>query len=311
MKIRPDPADVYGFFDVWWARCMGMDALDYTEGLYEGGDHRSRPLEEAQRAQRAWVLDQALVGPSRRVFEVGCGNGSLLKDARERGARAVGITPNPNQVRLCRELGLDARQLAWQEIGPDWDQRFDAIVANGSLEHYVSLDEARRGLQQSIYERFFDLCAELLDRATSNARVVLTFIAFRRIPDPDHVDQPSRELRFKSDAYHYRLLERTYRGWYPAGKQQVHDAARRHFELIEEEDGTRDYYTTTVEWARRTRLGLLRRFPILLPGLFRWLREDPDAMERVRCFLHGSWGWQFAGDDPPCTLVRATYRRRA
>lgn len=305
-----DPADVYGFFDIWWAECVGLDALDYTEGLYHGGDHRSRSLEDAQRDQRAWVLDQARVGPGSRLFEVGCGNGSLLEDAEARGARAVGITPNPNQVRLCRSRGLDVRQRTWQEVGSEHDDDFDAVVANGSLEHFVSLDEARWGLQERIYERFFDLCASLLDRTSRSGRVVLTFIAFRRIPDPDEVDKPSRELPFKSDAYHYRLLERTYRGWYPSGGEQVHRAAEPHFDLIEEEEGTHDYLMTTREWARRTRRLLLRRLPVVLPGLVRWLRDDPDAMERVRCFLHGSWGWQFEGDDPPCSLVRATYRLR-
>lgn len=305
-----NPADVYGFFDIWWEKCVGPDALDYTEGLYHGGDYRSRSLEDAQRDQRAWVLDHALVGPGSRVFEVGCGNGSLLKDVEARGGRGVGITPNPNQVRLCRNMGLDVRQKTWQQVGSEHDDDFDAVVANGSLEHFVSLGEARRGLQDAIYERFFDLCASVLDHASRSRRVVLTFIAFKRTPDAEEVDRPSRELPFGSDAYHYRLLERTYRGWYPSGGEQVHRAAERHFELIDEEDGTHDYLMTTREWARRTRWLLLRRLPAVLPGVVRWLRHDPDAMERVRCFLYGSWGWQFGGDDPPCSLVRATYRLR-
>jgi cyclopropane fatty-acyl-phospholipid synthase-like methyltransferase len=205
-------------------------------------------------------------------------------------------------------MGLEVRRKAWQDVRDEHDGEFDAVVANGSLEHFASLDQARKGLQEAVYERFFDLCASVLDRASESARVVLTFIAFRRIPDPDDVDPPSKELALGSDAYHYRLLERTYRGWYPQGPEQVHRAAQERFELIHGEDGTRDYLMTTREWARRTRWGLVRRFPTLLPGLIRWLRHDPDAMERVRCFLHGLWGWQFEGDDPPCSLVRATYR---
>ena len=310
-RIQADPEDVYGFFDMFWDKLMGNEALDFTEGFYEGGDHRSRSLEDAQRAQRTWVLDQAQVEPGRRVLEIGCGMGNLLKRARARGAHAIGITPNPHQVAYGRSQGLEVKQLAWQDIGSEWDGDFDAVIANGSLEHYVTLAQARAGLQESIYEQFFERCAALLDRASSSARVVLTFIAFKRIPDPEEVSRPSRDLPFRSDAYHYRLLERMFRGWYPNGKEQIHRCADKRFELIEEQDGTRDYHTTTREWTRRTRRGLAPRLPSLLPGLVRWLREDPDATELLRSIWHGSWGWQFAGEDPPCTLNRMTYRLRA
>ena len=145
MKTEPNPEDCYAFFDLYWERCMGTDAPDYTEGIYGNGGQDSKPLSTAQHDQRAYMLDQARVGRGTRVLEVGCGLGSLLEDARDRGANAIGLAPSPPQARRCTEKGLTVRNLSWQQVGDDLDGKFDVVIANGSLEHYVSREEAEAG----------------------------------------------------------------------------------------------------------------------------------------------------------------------
>src|SRR5207249_11032059 len=93
-------------FDRFFPPC-GL--LDYTEGIYHGSS--STPYEVAQKNQINYVLNEVGCTAGTRLLEIGCGNGTLLEAARERRAEAVGITISPEQVRLCRSRGLDARLL--------------------------------------------------------------------------------------------------------------------------------------------------------------------------------------------------------
>ena len=311
MKTRPNVEDCYEFFHLYWERCMGEDASDFTEGLYDGRGSDSKTLEAAQRDQRAYLLDQAQVREGTRILEVGCGLGSLLEDIRERGADGIGLTPSPPQAQRCADKGLVVRNIPWQAAGSEFEGKFDAVIVNGSLEHFVSREEAERGEQEAIYRRFFDRCAAWLDRSSSVKRTVLAFISFNRIPDPRVVAKPTRELPHLSDDFHYRLIERLYRGWYPQGKEQLLRCASERFELLDIREATRDYYLTSLEWSRRARKKSLLALPRALPGLVRWWRSDPDFPDLVRSFYYGSWSWQFTGDDPPCSLNRATFQLRA
>jgi cyclopropane fatty-acyl-phospholipid synthase-like methyltransferase len=301
---------VYEFFDLYWERCMGARASDFTEGLYGDGDGASKLLHVAQQDQRAYVLDQGRVGRGTRMLEVGCGLGSLLEDAGKRGARAVGLAPSPPHARRCSAKGLTVRNLSWQQVGHELDGEFDVVIANGSLEHYVSRSDAEQGRQEAIYRQFFEQCAAWLDRTSTIKRTVLTFISFARTPDPRAVTVPTRRLPVGSDAFHFRLLERMYRGWYPDGREQVLRCAAPRFDVVEVQDGTRDYYLTSLVWSRLARRGLVR-MPGFVPRLIRWWRCDPDLGDRIRCLLYGSWAWQFAGADPPCRLNRVTLELRA
>ena len=55
---------------------------------------------------------------------------------------AIGITISPEQVGLCRARGLDARLLDYRELGGELDGQFDAVIANGPIEHFVAPEEA-------------------------------------------------------------------------------------------------------------------------------------------------------------------------
>lgn len=54
------------------------------------------PLHPGGTAATAQLLDRAGVGPETRVLDVGCGAGDALSVARDRGAAAIGIDPEPS-----------------------------------------------------------------------------------------------------------------------------------------------------------------------------------------------------------------------
>jgi cyclopropane fatty-acyl-phospholipid synthase-like methyltransferase len=159
----------YTVFDKFFPTC-GL--LDYTEGIYH--DDPRTPYLEAQRNQLQYLLDEIGCGPSTKVLDVGCGNGRLLEEIRDRGAIGTGITISPEQVRRCRESGLDVRLLNYQDLGPSWEHRFDAVVANGPIEHFVQ--PAAAGQADAIYTRFFRQIRRTCSRIPRSSRAGRTII---------------------------------------------------------------------------------------------------------------------------------------
>ena len=60
------------------------------------------PLHPGGADATAALLDRADVGPGTRVLDVGCGAGEALAVARDRGADAVGLDPDPGADRAIR-----------------------------------------------------------------------------------------------------------------------------------------------------------------------------------------------------------------
>lgn len=79
-----------------------------------------------------------------RLLDVGCGPGTFLAVARERGWKALGMDINAASVARCRELGLDAHAgpFPHAELA---GQTFDAVVLNDVIEH---LPDPRQALGQ-------------------------------------------------------------------------------------------------------------------------------------------------------------------
>src|SRR3954447_22932696 len=130
----------YSLFDAFLLAC---GFTDLTDGMYEGDP--SRPHEDAQARQAGVWLNRAGVKPGGRLLEIGCGYGRVLRTAIGRGAKAWGITVSPEQVRRGLLAGLDVRLLDYKHLGREWDGQFDAVIANGSLEHFAQPTDAAAG----------------------------------------------------------------------------------------------------------------------------------------------------------------------
>ncbi|MFH1468857.1 MAG: class I SAM-dependent methyltransferase [Pseudomonadota bacterium] len=281
--------------------------LDYTEGIYN--DDPATPYDAAKIAQLDYLLDEVGCGPGVRVLDLGCGNGTLLDRVKERGGIGVGVTITPAQVQLCRARGLDARLQDFFAMGPEWDGTFDAIVANGPIEHFVQLEQAANGQQDAIYREMFATMARLLDPASPIRRVVNTTVHFARAPDPKALLRSPLAYRPGSDDFHYRLLTLSFGGWYPVDGQ-LEACATGHFSLTRAVDGTRDYYYTSEEWLRRIRWALITptALRIMLRSVPLLLRQPVQYFTMFATMLiTRSWNWQFRGSDPPAKLWRQTW----
>jgi cyclopropane fatty-acyl-phospholipid synthase-like methyltransferase len=282
---------------------------DLTEGMYEGDP--ARPYQEAQARQAAVLLNRASCTAGKRLLDIGCGYGRILRTATERGAAAIGITVSPEQARCDRQGGLDVRLLDYRRLGHSWNASFDAVIANGSIEHFAQPEDAVAGCDDAIYRELFAIVHGLLRPDSVPGRFVTTVIHFRRRPDPADLLRPPSACARGSDAFHWSRLAHSLGGWYPV-PGQLQRCARGYFELIDEEDGTEDYRLTSEAWLQGVRSKL--RSP---DGLGVWLRALPVVLTRplhllgmLRCFLGSeSWNWQFRGAEPPALLLRQTWQR--
>lgn len=293
----------YRIFDKFYPRA-GM--LDYTEGIYED---ENTTYEQAQSNQYEYLLDQAVIRRGSRLLEIGCGNGSLLRHAKLRNARALGITISPEQVKICKKQELNAQELDYKNIDSSWNNRFDSVIANGSPEHFVQPEDVIAGRDDAMYRQLFKIAHRMIDPQSPSRRFVNTTIHRVRPSDPrDWLANPFK-LKRMSDAYHFSLLNHSFGGWYPE-LGQFERAAQGYFRLVDEVDGTDDYRRTSEEWLSRMRpkFRSLSNLKTWLLGSMIAIRHPIQFRIMWHCMIVGeSWNWQFRGKNPPTRLLRQTW----
>ncbi|HEY2761928.1 MAG TPA: class I SAM-dependent methyltransferase [Pirellulales bacterium] len=293
--------------------------IDLTDGKYVDERNDRAAYLAAQDRQAEYLLDQALCGRDTRLLDIGCGYGRILEQAARRGARPVGITISPPQVAADRARGLDVRELNYRHIfcetnpptppyegeANGWEHAFDAIVANGSLEHFVQLGDALAGRVDEIYDEMFAICRRLL---AAGGRFVTTAIHCRQVDQfsPAEIARGHRAHPRGSDEYQYAMLVELFGGWYPEPGQLAR-CANPYFDLVAEEDGTHDYHLTSEHWQRQFFWSLVCN-PRVWWALGRQFWKQPRAalgmfklQVRDQC-----WPWQFR-PPAPMRLLRQTW----
>jgi len=244
------------------------------------------------------------------VLDIGCGAGTLLEMVRQRGGIGVGITISPDQQRWCQSRGLDVRLINYVSLGREFDGKFDAVVANGSIEHFVQPADALAGQAEVMYTRLFRILHRVLDPVSPLRRVATTVIHFVRRPEPRALVNSPRRYTRGSDDYHYALLAGSFGGCYPT-LGQLERCAKGFFAPARAVDGTDDYRLTSEEWLKRVRatLASMRGLKILAETLPLILRHPVQFATMVECMLLAeSWNWQFRGPIPPTRLLRHTWQ---
>jgi cyclopropane-fatty-acyl-phospholipid synthase len=113
------------------------ESLVYSCAYWDDG---VTSLEAAQRAKLDYVLDKVRLQSGQRFLDIGCGWGSLVMRAAERGAFAHGITLSRTQYDEARrridEAGLGDRATVelrdYRDLGAE---RYDAVASVGMVEH--------------------------------------------------------------------------------------------------------------------------------------------------------------------------------
>ncbi|MDE1970316.1 MAG: class I SAM-dependent methyltransferase [Patescibacteria group bacterium] len=297
----------------------GYDALDtpftesgledYTDGMYFGDP--TIPYEIAQSNQLNYLLDEIKCGPGSRILDIGCGAGTLLEEARKRGAQGIGLTLSPAQAQRCQAKGLDVRVMNYRDIPQNWNGKFDGIIANGSVEHFVNAQDALKGGQDLIYQELFEISHRLLDPHSSARRFTTTIIHFRGTSiNPKALIRNPFLLPWGSSEFHCALLMQNF-AFYPS-RGQLEKNAKPLFVPTSTIDGTEDYRLTSEEWLRRLRKAFLSS-PKMWKSIAHSFTKSPSVTVKgfISIFITESWNWQFRsknGNPPPMQLFRHTWQ---
>ena len=307
-RVAPIPLVQLCYTMVHAAEAVGI--RDLADGEYLPGD---TSLEQGIERQLNYLLDQ--VGcdrPGFRLLEIGCGYGHLLRLARERGARAIGVNISPEQVDYCNRQGSQVYCCSYRDLleSREWHGQFDGVIANGSLEHWVQPEDVQAGWMNAIYRESFAIAEKMLDPEARDARYVTTAIHVKREVKPEYLLTPWRRQPRGSDRRHFSLLHHWMGGYYPVAGQ-LEECAKPLFSLEKEVEGTLGYKIANDYRMARMLRGLYTN-PKLVWRLLRSLARHPRiAGTMIECFyIEKSWDWQFQGEDPPMKLLRQTWRRR-
>jgi cyclopropane-fatty-acyl-phospholipid synthase len=133
--------------------------MTYSCAMWGEGD----TLASAQQRKLDWLIDGAHASGCGRLLDVGCGWGSLMRRAVERGAEhAVGITLSDKQHEWITRAGdprIEVHVTGWADY--DATEPFDAITSVGAFEHFARLGLSRPEKVES-YRAFFERCHALL-----------------------------------------------------------------------------------------------------------------------------------------------------
>ena len=298
----------YDFFDGVFPEC-GL--FDLTDGIYNGDCTTS--YEQAQKNQINWILDEVNCQKGSRILDIGCGYGTLLAMAQERGAEAIGITISPPQVQHCRDSGLNARLLDYRELDETMIGYFDGIIANGSIEHFVQPYDVLEGLADTVYKEFFRICHRVINPASQVRRLVTTTIhSHEYSPDicPEELTKGPFAFPLFSGKFHYAFLQKGFGGFYPAPGQLKRGAGPL-FKMMNEIDGTHDYHLTSEKCFKRVKRSLFQwktgpRIWRKLSSLF-FYYPFQTILLCIGLLVAESWQWQFRGKNPPTKLLRQTW----
>jgi cyclopropane fatty-acyl-phospholipid synthase-like methyltransferase len=197
--------------------------------------------------------------------------------------------------------------LNYRDIGEDWRGRFDAVVANGSLEHFVHPADALAGCADAIYAEFFKLVHRCIDPHSGSRRLINTTIHFNHVQiEPQDAMRSPWSFTWFSDRFHFALLVRGFGGYYPF-PGQLERCARPQFKLIKERDATYDYHLTSEEWLRHGKRSLfsLRQWARLFPFAIRHPHHTAGMLFQL--LVSQSWNWQFRTGKPPMKHLWQTW----
>ena len=226
----------YDAGNAFYERFLGS-TMAYSAGIWQEPALRDT-LDNAQNRKLDWHIDWAQADIARRVLDVGCGWGSLIRRLSERNPETeiVGLTMSDAQAGYLRSRVADRCEInvtPWQNYQAN--RPFDSIISVEAIEHFASvdLDQAQK---VRAYRDFFEFCAGNLK---PGGRLTLQTSTWNNV-------DPGQEREF---SFIHRFFPESTAPRFP----DLVAAADGLFHVIRVEAAPRDFVYTLREWVKRLR----------------------------------------------------------
>jgi SAM-dependent methyltransferase len=268
----------YRWSDTLWNSKTVRIMETYTEGRHDCNPHIH--VKDTMNPKFVWMADQGNINKNSNVLEIGCGNGEFLRYLKEeiKCKNIVGVTLSPEQQKYLSKKGYNIVLSSIWELPTELYGKFDAIILNGSTEHFLNASE-----NPDKYYEMFNMINKCLNPRSKSQRVVITAI---------HTHRQLSSFEY----FQMYLLERTYGGQYPYGINKYVDCAERYnFKLVRQENRTMDYYI----WARKIWWNVLyglrepNTFCNALIDMPVFTLNDPYYPQKILHIIFQTWSWQF------------------
>jgi cyclopropane fatty-acyl-phospholipid synthase-like methyltransferase len=193
---------------------------------------------------------------------------------------------------LKNTLHIDCMIANARDIPEELYGKFDVIVCNGSMEHFLPVEEVRKGNEFKIYTNFFDQCSKLFDTESTIKKQCITML------HKNPLRYPKWTLNDWFNAY---LIAETYGGYYPDAPNGLTKYATK-FKVIKQYDATLDYELTSREGVDGASYDFGSRFKRnwslnTLVKLGAMAICDPYYIQKELYYGFNSWRWQFKNEN--------------
>jgi trans-aconitate methyltransferase len=94
------------------------------------------------------VLNWLAPRPGERILDLGCGDGVLTEQLKNRGCRVIGVDASAGMIAAARARGLDARVADAHELA--FDGEFDAVFSNAALHWMIKPGKVLDGVARAL-----------------------------------------------------------------------------------------------------------------------------------------------------------------
>lgn len=215
------------FYSLWLD-----DTLTYSCAIWDGP---SDTLESAQKRKLDFHLNAVGVSNNKKILDIGCGWGAILKQASENhdNCVCVGLTLSNEQEKYIQSLELpnvDVKVESWLEYEPA--NKFDGIISIGAFEHFATpMDSSKQKIE--LYKHFFTKCRGWLNE---DGMLSLQTIAYANMDKSQASDFINKDIFPNADL---------------PTLAEITAAAEGLFEIQHVSNGRIDYALTCEEWGRR------------------------------------------------------------
>ena len=83
-----------------------------------------------------------------KILDIGCGDGELTQQLKEKGCLVIGIDSSPSMVESTKNRGIEAYVIDGQTI--DFQNQFDAVFSNAALHWLTQPERVIKGVYLSL-----------------------------------------------------------------------------------------------------------------------------------------------------------------